>query len=158
MKSEAWSTSNALGEYALDLANLTGSEYSNGDKLQVTAYTELKSFNFRHTVDTVTGFLNQDMPLHHGGAIFKTCYLINATAVNNSSTARSIQLYDRLNDTIIIPLRVPANNTIADYEGEINGKYFADGICVIYEDTGTTTINSIEYPTLDCILRVKNGR
>lgn len=154
----AWSTTNSLGEYSIDIANLTGSGYSNNDKLQVTAYTALKSMNFRHTVDTVTGFLNQNMPLHHGGAIFSTAYLISAIAHNASATARTIQLFDRKNDTLILPIRVPANNTVPVYEGEVNGKYFEDGICVIYEDTGTTSINSVAYPSLDCILRVRNGR
>jgi hypothetical protein len=129
--------SDASGHYTLDLANIIGG-YEDDDKLQVVAMdsTGTKVMEFRHTVDTDTGSLSQDIVMHPGIAVCSTCRLTTAVVANSHSGGLYVDFYDRKNDTLIMRVEVPAGDTVPLHFGYArSGKLFDGGICIIYEDT-----------------------
>lgn len=143
-------TTNASGEYSLDLSDDTIStweEWSLNDKLQlyVIDANSIRSMCARHTiVSGDSGNWNQDLYLHE--TINPTFRLIGTTpsdisklyvnhiiASNNTSTPQMVWFFNKTNDTMILQIEVPANNTIPL---NLGGLFFDGGICPIYEETG----------------------
>jgi len=96
---------NASGEFLLDLANLT-SDYSNGDKIQVTAVYGLgsaqRSLSKRHTVVTATGYYSAgDMVLHAGSEPFADSFITFVSHSNSHSAGLYVDFYDRKNDAFV---------------------------------------------------------
>lgn len=60
LKASAQSTTNSLGEYGIDLYNLDDG-YSNNDTIQTVASSGDDRGTITHAVNTVTGFLNQNL-------------------------------------------------------------------------------------------------
>jgi len=104
---------NSLGQFILDLANLT-SGYSNGDALQVTATygsgSAIRSLSKRHTVSTVAGaYAIGNMVLHPGEDHFGDCNLTFAF-ITSDTTTRYCDYYDR-NDNLIFRISSIASST-----------------------------------------------
>lgn len=107
-------TTNALGEYVLDLANLT-SGYDSGDVIFVSAYSDYRSIDYRTTTsagDDVGGSESKNLYLMWGNshAYFNT-RLISGVVTNTAASQGNVKFYDRAHDYELFEMRVPANDT-----------------------------------------------
>lgn len=142
IKSDAIVTTNALGEYTLDLNNFQKG-YSNADKIQIVVYdtNHTKCGEARHTVNTVVGSLEQDLYMHSGEPVFDNTYVNGGVVTNDSASAIRVDFYDRYNDVIIFSVKCGANTSIlVPSDPSKRGIFFQGGVCRI---CGTETGGAI---------------
>uniref|UniRef100_A0A6H1ZRV1 Uncharacterized protein n=1 Tax=viral metagenome TaxID=1070528 RepID=A0A6H1ZRV1_9ZZZZ len=136
----AIATTNSLGEFIIDLANLP-TDYANNDKIHIVAYTIKKSLDSRHTVDTVAGSYSHNMVLHWTTAHLADCYLVGIVVANSYTGGLYVDLYDRGQpEHRIIRIEVAAGETESVFLGD-SGKFFTGGICKSLEDETSERIN-----------------
>jgi hypothetical protein len=140
-------TTNSLGQFILDLANLT-SGYSNSDKTQITAFYGTDSgqrcLSKRHTVDIGTGsYAIGDMVLHSGTEPIITCSITFAAHTNSHSGNLYVTYYDRTNDNLAFRIEALAGTTQPLPFGYL-GKVMAGGFIRIFEDDTSGRSNSVE--------------
>ena len=162
-------TTNTNGEFVMDLANMSV-DYADDDRVQIITFTGTgsnhRSLDHRHLVDTAVGTSDQgNMVLkptedHYFNSIGNPMNVVGYIATNTSGTARSIELYDRRNDRLILPIEVPANTTVHLAGNSFGAGYkFDGGVCVILEvETVQNDINAINsVPNLSIRLITGNG-
>jgi len=140
-------TTNALGQFQLDLANLS-SGYTNADKIQVTATYKTesgqRSLSKRHTVDTGTGSYSAgNMVLHSGSEPFGTCNITFASHSNSHSGNLYVKYYDRTNDNPVFIIESIAGTTATLPFGYLGVK-MSGGFIRVFESETSGQSNTVE--------------
>ena len=126
-------TTNASGEYTVDLANLP-SGYADGDVVYLLTWYGRKSVEYRITVDTSIGSSEQDMTLHFQDYFPGDQVRLQAYSISNQhASALRVDLYQREDDTVIISVNVPTADTKTAHFGR-RGIVFKGGIAIIPSD------------------------
>lgn len=128
-------TTNAAGEYIIDLANFP-TDYSDGDKVHILAYYGNKHIDVRHTIDIGVGSFEQNMYLHDGEPWLMDTRIEAIHVSNENAAAKYVDIYDRYNDARRIRISVGIGQSHSIYFGK-KGFLCQDGICIVYE-TGVT--------------------
>lgn len=153
-------TTNALGQYQIDISDQTIATnvdgYDTGDKLQLHFIKGNQSIMHRHTIAVGDGGAwSRDTNLHNGqdlcfikdsNGLAKTierCSVSSITVSNITATARSVRLFDKVNDNPFT-IECPPNDTKNVCFGN-KSKRFSGGLGIVYEViTNDGTYNDLE--------------
>lgn len=130
LPSNAQITTDATGEYTLDFANFPGG-YSQGDVIFVTAFKGMKSIDYKHTIDTATGFVSKNVSLHFGEANLGSCRIVNiafVTTANGNAT-----FFDRKTADVLFQSQDLLGTPSNAYFGEM-GIPAQGGVATIYSN------------------------
>lgn len=141
---------NSAGEFLIDLSNMM-TEYANGNRLQIVAFDGFGSGRIvlerRHTVDTATGFHDTGQLILRPGDYYMSNLttpgakrLMSYNITNRTASAAQVHLFDRYNDSLVIPVELPANTTVSFLFDTISGVEFQGGICTILSSEGMLNI------------------
>lgn len=136
-------TTNSVGEYVLELANLTDS-CVDGDVLFVRAEKDGRCEEYKTTVNLSVGAENKDLYIRPGN-ILKTdehCILSRIVINNTTSATKYADLYDRSHDRVIFRIDVPANDVRIVKFG---GMTFAKGVRFLEQGTGGNSTNYLYF-------------
>lgn len=141
-------TTNVLGQFQLDLANLT-SGYTANDKCQLTAsygtVSGQRSLSRRWTISGAyaNNYDASTMVLHSGSDPFGTCDITFASHTNSHSASLYVSYYDRTNDNLVFRIENVTRTTITLPFGYL-GKKMAGGFIRIFESETSGRSNTVE--------------
>lgn len=143
--SQLVTTTNASGEYLIDLANLpftTLPPYENADVIYVMANYPNRYEHYRTTVNTTTGYETKNLTLRAGkdpmglsALSYGSVWLYGGTIDNPSGSALYVDLYEAMTDTRLARFNVPTVTAHSFTYGKI-GLEFKGGILVLTAGTG----------------------
>lgn len=145
LPSDARVTTNALGEYTLDLANFK-TDYANGNTILIIAWdsNSIKVAGGEHTVATATGSWEKDLYMHLGKPFFGNCVMIGYIITNDQGSEKYVDLYDIYDGNRKLRVHVAASSTISESFGKGRGIFFTGGIIPICEtETAFPTVTVI---------------
>jgi hypothetical protein len=135
-------TTNASGEWLLDLANLSGATYEDGDVCYIMVNYPNRYEHCRFTVDTDVGVESKNLTLRVGRDPmglspigFGSAWLYAGTIDNPSGSALYVDLYEAGTDTRLARFNVPTVTAHSFHYGKI-GLEFQGGILVLTAGTG----------------------
>jgi len=140
-------TSNGIGGFILDLANLA-SGFTNLDKLQITASygrgSGARSLSRRHTVNTAIGFYNAgNMVLHPGTDPFLTCHITFAGHSNAHTAKLYVNFYDRTYDVLVFSIEAPLGGSAPFPFGYLGQKMDGGFIKIFEDETAGRSVTSV---------------